>query len=179
MRETMDGLHGLLAEFETPEALLDASRRAYAAGYRRMEAYTPFPVHGLTQALGFERNRLPILVLIGGLAGMATGLGLQFFVLSDYPINVGGRPLQAWPAWVPVTFELTILFASLTAVLGMFALNGLPRPYHPLFGVPRFDRATRDRFFLCIHAGDPLFEREGTRAFLEGLKPSAVEEVPA
>lgn len=171
-------LHGLLAEYTTPEAILDAARRAYAEGYRKMDAYSPLPVDGLAEAIGFTHNRLPLLVLIGGLTGGLTALGLMYFSsVINYPINIGGRPLASWPAWVPITFELTILFASLTAVLGMLGLNGLPMPYHPVFNAPGFAMASRSRFFLCIEARDPRFDREGTRQFLEGLGPKTVVEV--
>jgi hypothetical protein len=171
-------IYGLLAEFENPNDLLVAVRQAYAAGYRRMDAYSPFPVEGLAEALGFHRTRLPLLVLLGGLVGCVGGYLLQYYLSAvDYPLNIGGRPLNSWPAFVPVTFELTILVAALAAVFGMLALNGLPMPYHPVFNVPRFALATRDRFFLCIEATDSKFEREATRSFLERLTPRVVSDV--
>jgi hypothetical protein len=171
-------LYGLVAEFATPEELLEATRRARSAGYRRLEAYTPFPVHGLAEALDFRQTHIPLVVLLGGLAGGLGGYFLQYWVnVLDYPLNVGGRPLHSWPAFVPVTFELTILIAALAAVLGMLALNGLPMPYHPLFNVPRFALVTRDCFFLCIEARDPKFDRIETRRFLESLKACDVTEV--
>ncbi|HKY31597.1 MAG TPA: DUF3341 domain-containing protein [Candidatus Polarisedimenticolia bacterium] len=172
--------YGLLAEFETAEAILQAARQAHAAGYRKMEAYTPFPIEDLTEALGFRHSRLPAIVLAGGVAGALIGFGLQYWVsVLVYPHNIGGRPLNSWPSFVPVTFEMTILVAALTAVLGMLALNGLPRPHHPLFGVPRFrEHASRDRFFLCIEAADPRFDPQATRRFLEELRPDGVTEVP-
>jgi hypothetical protein len=171
-------LYGLLAEFNTPEELLRAAERAYADGYRRMDAYSPFPVHGLAEAIGFHTNRLPLLVLLGGLLGAGVGFFSQYYAsVIDYPINVGGRPLNSWPSFIPITFEVTILMAALAAVLGMLALNGLPQPYHPVFNVPRFALATRDRFFLGIEAGDPRFDPASTRRFLEGLGPREVSDV--
>jgi hypothetical protein len=171
-------LYGLAAEFTTPDDLLQATRRAREAGYRRLEAYTPFPVEGLAEALDFHRTHLPLVVLLGGIAGGLGGYLLQYWInVVHYPLNVGGRPLHSWPAFIPVTFELTILVAALAAVLGMLALNGLPMPYHPLFNVPRFAQVTRDRFFLCIEARDPKFDRQETRRFLEGLVASEVSEV--
>ena len=171
-------IYGLLAEFDSPEELLSAAKRAHAEGYRRMDAHTPFPVEGLSEAIGFQHTRLPLLVLIAGIIGAIVGFASQYYVtVFDYPINVGGRPLNSWPSYIPITFEVTILFAALAAVVGMIALNGLPMPYHPVFNVPAFSRASRDRFFLCIEAADPRFDREGTRRFLEGLKAREVSEV--
>jgi hypothetical protein len=171
-------IYGLLAEFSNPTELVTAARRAREEGYQRVDAYTPFPVEGLAEALGFHHSGVPLLVLIGGVVGCVTGYLMQYYLSAvDYPLNVGGRPLNSWPAFIPITFELTILFAALTAVLGMLALNGLPMPYHPLFNVPRFALATRDRFFLCIEATDPKFDREETRRFLERLVPREVSEV--
>jgi len=170
--------YGLLAEFEAPEDLVAAAERAYADGYRHMDAHTPFPVHGLAEAIGFHTNRVPLLVLIGGIIGAGLGFFSQYWAaVIDYPINVGGRPLNSWPAFIPITFEVTILVAALTAVLGMLALNGLPQPYHPVFNAPRFALATRDRFFLCIEATDPRFDPEATRTFLEGLGAKEVTDV--
>ena len=171
-------IYGLMAEFDNPNDLLAATTRARVEGYRQMDAYTPFPVEGLAEALGFHHTRVPLIVLIGGLVGCATGYLMQYYLAAiDYPLNIGGRPLNSWPAFIPITFELTILVAALSAVLGMLALNGLPMPYHPVFHVPRFALATRDRFFLCIEATDPQFERDATRRFLEQLAPREVSEV--
>ncbi len=169
---------GLLAEFESPEALTEAAHAVTEKGYRRVEAYSPFPVHGLHEALGFKRNRLPLLVLLGGIFGALAGFGMQYYAsVIAYPYNVGGRPLNSWPAFIPVTFELTILGAAFAAVLGMLALNGLPMPYHPVFNVERFALATKDRFYLCIEARDNQFDLKKTRSFLETLKPYGIYEV--
>jgi len=172
------GVHGLIAEFDDPTALVAATERAYRAGYRRMDAYSPFPIEELHEALGARHTRLPLVVLIGGLCGCLGGYGLQYWVSTmAYPINVGGKPFHSWPAFIPVTFECTILVAALSAVLGMLALNGLPMPYHPVFNVPRFALASRNRFFLCIEAADPKFDLEATRRFLETLSPREVATV--
>jgi hypothetical protein len=171
-------IYGLLAEFDTPTELVVAVRKARAEGYRVMDAYTPFPVEEVAEALHIHDRRLPLLVLLGGMTGMAGGYLLQYWTsVIDYPLNVGGRPLHSWPAFLPVTFETTVLVAALTAVLGMLALNGLPMPYHPVFNVPRFALATRDQFFLCIEGTDPLFDVQQTRRFLHRLDPIGVYEV--
>jgi len=171
-------LYGLMAEFEAPTALIAATEKARSAGYRKLDAYAPYPIEELVHALGHHHSKLPMMVLGGGIVGCLAGLGLQVWVNAFvYPLNIGGKPVLSWPAFVPVTFETTILFASLTAVLGMLVLNGLPTPYHPVFNVPRFSAASRDRYFLCIEAADPRFHVEGTRQFLEGLGPSEVSEV--
>ncbi len=171
-------VYGQLAEFDSPKSLLEAARRAYEAGYRKMDAYTPFPIEGLAEALGFHHLRLPLIVLVGGITGCLGGFFLQYFAaVVSYPINVGGRPLNSWPAFVPITFELTILVAALSAVIGMLGLNGLPQPYHPVFNVPRFALATRNQFFLCIEARDAQFDRAGTRKFLESVSSHEVFEV--
>jgi hypothetical protein len=174
------GIYGLLAEFDDPAALLAAVRRAYAEGYRRMDAYTPFPVEGLADALGFRRTRVPLVILVGGVVGCLGGYLLQYWCnVVDYPINVGGRPLNSWPSFLPVTFELTVLCAALAGVFGLLALCGLPMPYHSLFNEPRFAQASRDRFFLCIEQADPKFDREATRQFLASFQPRGeVMEVP-
>ena len=171
-------MYGLMAEFSSEASLLRAARHAHEAGYRRMDAYSPLPIDGLAEALGFRHTRVPLIVLIGGILGCVGGFALQYWIsVIDYPVNVGGRPYNSWPSFIPVTFELTILVAAFAALLGMLALNGLPMPYHPVFNVPRFAQATRDRFFLCIEAADPKFNRETTWQFLEGLNASAVVAV--
>lgn len=172
------GLYGLMAEFTTPEALVEATRRAYAEGYRKMDAYAPMPVEGLPEALGSTRTWVSTLVLLGGIAGGIGGFILMYWISCiAYPFNVGGRPMYSWPAYIPPTFECTVLLASLTAVVGMLALNGLPQPYHPVFNVPRFALASQDRFFLCIEARDPRFNLDATKAFMQGLGPTEVSEV--
>jgi Protein of unknown function (DUF3341) len=171
-------IYGLMAEFPNSEALLVAASAAYEEGYRRMDAYTPFPVDGLAEAIGFRKTRIPLIVLIGGIIGCVGGFYLQYWIsVIDYPINVGGRPFNSWPSFIPVTFELTILLAALSAVLGLLVLNGLPMPYHPVFNVDRFEFASRNRFFLCIEAADPKFDPQRTRQFLESVKPHGVYEV--
>ncbi len=170
--------YGLLAEFETPTQLVDATRRAHAAGYRKMDAYSPFPIEEVSDALGFHKTNVPLVVLVGGILGGLGGYLLQWWIHTiGYPTNVGGRPFHSWPSFIIVTFEMTVLFAGLAALFGMLALNGLPMPYHPLFNSSRFLMATRDRFFICIEASDPQFDLAGTRAFLESLNPHGVEEV--
>src|SRR3954470_11815430 len=161
--ESSPTLFGLLAEFETPTALVEATEKARLAGYRKMDAYSPIPIEELSEALGLERTRLPKLVLLGGILGGLAGYGLEYWSQAiAYPLNIGGRPFHSWPQFIPVTFEMTVLGAALTAFVGMWALNGLPRPYHPVFNVPEFARASTDRFFLCIEAADPRFDREAT-----------------
>jgi len=172
-------LYGVAAEFEDATKLVRATERARDAGFTRMDAYAPFPVEGLSEALPIGPTILPWIILVGGLIGMVGGFGMQYWCLAiDYPFNVGGRPLLSWPMFIPVTFELTILCASLAAVLGMLALNGLPMPYHPLFHLPRFALASRDRFFLCIMANDPKFNAPETAQFLASLGAREVTEVP-
>jgi hypothetical protein len=173
-------IHGLMAEFLTAEAILDAARRAWQAGYREMDAYSPYPVEGLAAGLGMKRTLVPSLVFFGGLAGGTTGFIMQYYSMAvDYPLNVGGRPYNSWPVFIPIAFEVLVLVASLSAFLGMLLLNGLPRPHHPVFNVPGFARSSQDRFFLCIEAADPKFDRQETTRFLLGLSPHGeVIEVP-
>jgi hypothetical protein len=172
--------YGVMAEFNAAQTVVDAARRTMAEGYTKVEAYTPVPVEELNDILHKSRTNLSKLVLAGGLAGMATGFGLQYWAAAiEYPMNVGGRPFASWPAFVIPSYELTILFASLTAAIGMFALNGLPQPYHPVFNAPRFSLASSDKFFLVIEADDPRFEPIRTAAFLESLGAKGVYEVPA
>lgn len=164
-------IHGIMAEFGEASELLAAARKAHVAGYREMDAYSPFPIEGMADAIGFH-TKLPLLVLIGGIVGAVGGFTMQVYASAiHYPINIGGRPLVSWPSFIPITFELTILFAGLTAVIGMLVLNDFPKPYHPVFNVPRFGFASRDRFFLCIEATDPKFDYHETRLFLESLHP--------
>lgn len=178
LRDTVETF-GWLAEFETDDELLAASRAAYAEGYRSMNAYAPFPVHGLAEAVGFRRSWVPLVTLIGGIVGGIAGFGLQYWTsVIDYPLDIGGRPMNSWPSFVPITFEAIILGASAAAVLGMLALNRLPEPWHPLFNVPAFDRASQDRFFLSIRSDDPKFDVDETRAFLESQRPLAIHDVP-
>jgi hypothetical protein len=170
---------GLLAEFADADELVTAARKIHEAGYRDVEAYSPLPVEGLAEAIGFRRTRMPQVVLIGGIVGCVTGWAMQYYTtVIAYPLNVGGRPTNSWPSFIPVIFEMTVLFAALAAVLGMLAMNGLPRPHHPLFAIPRFDRASQDRFFICILARDPQFHPQTTREFLERLGPTEVTDVP-
>jgi hypothetical protein len=172
------GPYGLLAEFDSAQTLLGAAEAVKAAGYTRTDAFSPFPIHGLAEAIGFHEKQVAPLILVGGLTGLFGGFGLQYYCqVIAYPMNIGGRPFYSWVAWIPPTFEMTILFAALAAVFGMLALNGLPEPYHPVFNAPRFDRASQDGFFLVIEARDPRFDLEKTRAFLAGLKPSEVVAV--
>lgn len=171
-------VYGLIAEFENAEGLLVAAHRAYEEGYRRMDAYTPLPVEGLAEAIGVRRSWVPLIVLLGGLTGCLGGFFLQYWIaVLDYPINVGGRPLNSWPSFIPVTFELTILLAALSAVVGLFVVCRLPRPYHPVFNVPQFESASQNRFFLCIESRDARFDPEGTRRFLAGLRVRGVYDV--
>jgi hypothetical protein len=171
-------IYGLMAEFDDPTSLVAATEQAHHEGYRCMDAYSPFPIEELHHALGAKPSRLPLIVLIGGLVGGVSGYALQYWSsVIAYPLNIGGKPLHSWPAFIPVTFECTILAAALSCVLGMLALNGLPMPYHPVFNLPRFALASRNRFFLCIESKDPKFDVEATRRFLETLNPREVSSV--
>lgn len=175
---TTSTLHGVMAEFASPEELLTAARRAREAGYRNVDAYSPFPIHGMDEALKLPKSPIPLLVLLGALTGTLLGFGLQYWVsVIEYPLLVGGKPLFSWPAFVPVAYETTILLGGLTAAISMLAINGLPMPYHPVFNVERFSLAMTDRFFLCIEATDPKFSRDETKKFLEGLNPHQVSDV--
>jgi hypothetical protein len=167
-----------MAEFADPAAVVAAARRVREAGYRKVDAFSPYPIEELSEALDFHKSKLPLLVLLGGGAGLLGGYALQYWIsVVDYPLNIGGRPFHSWVAFIPPTFETTILLAALTAVLGMLALNGLPEPYHPVFNVPRFALASKDRFFLCIEADDPRFDHDETWAFLVSLGPRVVSDV--
>jgi hypothetical protein len=173
-------IYGLLAEFETPEQVLAAARRTREAGYKRIDAFTPIPVEGLAEAIGFTWTSLPIVVFIGGLLGGMTGFGMCWYAnVISFPLDIGGKPLNSWPMWIPITFELTVLGGALAATFGMLAMNGLPTPYHPIFNVSRFALASTDRFFLCIKARDKKFDVAQTKAFLEGLNPHGVFEIDA
>jgi hypothetical protein len=163
-------LYGLLAEFDSATDLVDAAAQVREAGYTKTDAFSPFPIHDIDEALGVKRSILPYLCFAGGIVGLASGIGLQYFVhVIDYPIIVGGRPHMSLPAMIPPAYELTILFTAFTAVFGMLFLNGLPRPYHPVFNIPRFALATREKFFLLIEADDEKFDYDETRKFMEGL----------
>ena len=170
--------YGLMAEFDSVNSLVDAANRTREAGYKRIDAYSPFPVEGLAEAIGFHHDEVPLVVLIGGLIGGLSGYLMQYWIsVVSYPVNVGGKPYHSWPAFIVPTFELTILFAGIFAVFGMLALNGLPQPYHPVFNVARFALASRNRFFLCIEARDRQFDLAETRRFLETLEPREVTVV--
>ena len=176
--QTVTAPYGLLAEFDTPTQLVDATRRVHAEGYRRIDTFSPYPIEEAWEAMHHHDKRLSLIVLCGGLLGMVSGYGLEYWVHAiAYPTNVAGKPLNSWPQFIPVTFEMTILFAALAAVIGMVVLNGLPMPYHPVFNVERFAHASRDKFFLLIEAADPKFDRQRTMDFLKGLNASEINEV--
>ena len=178
MTEHHSLIHGVMGEFETPEQLLAAAKKTRDAGYKHIDAYTPFPIEGLAQAIGFRWTAVPLITLLGGIGGGLTGFGLEYWCSAiSYPINVAGRPLNSWPAFIPVTFELTVLGASICAVVGMIALNKLPQPYHPVFNVQRFAGASTDRFFLLIEARDPKFDLAGSARFLQEIAARHVTEV--
>lgn len=173
-----ENLYGLMAEFAKPEELLRAAQTAYKAGYRKMDAYSPSQIDGVAEAIGFTKTRVPLVVLVGGILGAVTAYGMQYYsAVHDYPLNVGGRPLHSWPAFIPITFELTVLFAAFAAVIGMLAMNRLPKPYHPVFNTPEFKLASQTRFFLCLEASDIQFDRHSARHFLESLGPIVIHEV--
>jgi len=172
-------IYGLMAEFENSTELVKATKAAYAAGYRKMDAYSPFPIDEASEALDFHKTRVPLIVLVGGLLGGSGAYALQYWInCISYPLNVGGRPWHSWPAFIVPTFEMTVLFGGLAGVFGMFALNGLPMPHHPVFNVDEFARVTRDRFFLCVEAADPQFDVVGTMKFMQSLNPLSISEVP-
>ena len=176
--QTTPTLYGLMAEFDTPTKLVKAAERVRLAGFKNFDAYSPIPIEELSEAMGMRRTRLPLIVLIGGICGGLAGYGLEYWAsVIAYPLNIGGRPLHSMPSFIVPAYETTILFAAFAAVIGMIALNGLPRPYHPVFNVPQFTAASSDRFFLLIEARDPKFDLAGARKFLEGLKPLGVTDV--
>ena len=171
-------LYGLMAEFEEHQQLLEAARKAYATGFRRMDAFSPFPVEELAESIGYEFTLVPLWTLVGGMTGGLGGYFMQWYAMARlYPLNVGGRPQNSWPNFIPITFELTVLVAAISAFVSMLILNRLPQPHHPVFNVPEFRRASIDRFFLCIEVDDPKFERQATASFLESLRPLHVMEV--
>jgi hypothetical protein len=175
-----DPIYGMMAEFDSAAALVEAARKTHRAGYQKIDAYSPFPIEGLAEEIGFHRNYVPLVVLIGGLVGGISGYAMQYWMSAvDYPLNIGGKPCHSWPAFIIITFEMTILFAGISAVLGMLALNRLPMPYHPVFNVPRFSAATKDRFFLIVFSSDEKYDAAGTRQFLESLDPCSISEVPS
>ena len=171
-------LYGVMAEFENPSDLVAAARRTYEAGYRRINGYSPYPIEELWEAIGFHHTRLPVIVLLGGILGGLGGFFMQYYLaVIAYPLNVGGKPLNSWPAFIPITFEMTILSAAFAAILGMLALNKLPQPYHPVFNAPNFALATRDHVFLVIEANDPRYRHEEVVEFMKGLGAKDVSDV--
>jgi Protein of unknown function (DUF3341) len=173
-------IYGLMAEFDSVDTVIAAAHRVHDAGYRKVDAYSPFPLEELSEAIGFHGNGVALVCLVGGLLGCSGAYILQWWINTvSYPVNIGGRPFHSWPSFIIVSFEMTILFSGLSAVFGMLALNGLPQPYHPVFNVPQFDAASRDRFFIVIFSSDKKYDPVGTRKFLENLKPLSVAEVPS
>jgi hypothetical protein len=172
--------YGMMAEFDSATALVAAARKTHEAGYRKIDAYSPFPVEELAEAIGFHTNRVALVTLIGAIIGGLSGYLMQYWIsVIDYPVNIGGRPEHSWPSFIVITFEMTILFGGISAVFGMLALNGLPMPYHPVFNVPRFAMATKDRFFLIVFSTDAKYKPAEVRQFLEGLEPRSISEVPS
>ncbi len=171
--------YGLLAEFDSPTSLVKAAEKTYAAGYVKIDAYSPLPIEGLAEAIGFHHDLVPLVTLIGAIIGGVSGYLLQYWInVINYPLNIGGKPFHSWPSFIVVTFEMTILFGGLSAVFGMLALNGLPMPYHPVFNVERFAMASKDRFFLIVFSSDKKYDDVKTREFLETLAPKTLTEVP-
>jgi hypothetical protein len=173
-------IYGIMAEFDSATALVEAAKLTHQAGYEKIDAYSPFPIEGLAEEIGFHHDEVPLVVLIGGIIGGLTGYLMQYWMSAvDYPLNIGGKPPHSWPAFIVITFEMTILFAGVSAVFGMLALNGLPMPYHPVFNVPRFAMASKDRFFLIVFSSDKKYDPAGTRDFLANLHPRSLSEVPS
>ncbi|HKR61998.1 MAG TPA: DUF3341 domain-containing protein [Pyrinomonadaceae bacterium] len=171
-------LYGVMAEFDNPTELVAAARQTYEAGYRRINGYSPYPIEELWEAIGFHHTRLPVIVLIGGVVGGLGGFLMQWYLaVVEYPLNVGGKPFNSWPAFIPITFEMTILCAAFAAIFGMLALNNLPQPYHPVFNAPNFALATRDHFFLVIEANDPRYRHDEVVEFMKGLGANDVCDV--
>jgi len=172
--------YGLMAEFDSAQDLVAAAHKTHEAGYEKLDAYSPFPIEGLAEAIGFHKNRVALVVLIGGIVGGLSAYALQYWVAAiTYPTNVGGRPYHSWPSFIIVTFELTILFAGVSSAVGMIALNGLPMPYHPVFNVPEFAQASENKFFLVVFSSDPNYDPARTRSFLASLAPRMIAEVPS